>query len=163
MELKIISPEGWIKVFVLAKPVTVIGSKPGSDIQIDSKIDFQISVSDSKIQTTKLTLLSASSPDQQLKIFRNGITISPQLNRETEIFPGDSLQFGKYTGLLENASMTQKSGLNAKKKRSTAWIWVVLFLCILLAASFLCLPKVHRFTSDLPDDTLIRGETGNLL
>lgn len=163
MELKIISPEGWIKVFELAKPVTVIGSKPESDIQIDSKIDFQISISDLKIQTTKLTLLSASDPNQPLKIFRNGITITPLINYDVEIFPGDSLQFGKYTGLLENASIAQKSGLSTKRKRSTAWIWIVLFLCILLTASFLCLPKVHRLTSDLPDNTLIKGEVGNLL
>ena len=166
MNLKIINQDGWEKNVSIAKTVILLGPQAGNDIFLPIKEQFQIIHSGPEKSDIKIFRFNSTSSSEDFFIFRNGESISVLPLEETELFPGDRILIGNYQIEFEGTTIDkpfEPQNLEQQSKRRTNyWIWIALLFILLFAVGYFLQPKIIKFVSDQPTNTLVRGDSAEL-
>ncbi|HQG88105.1 MAG TPA: hypothetical protein PKX80_01190 [Flexilinea sp.] len=166
MNLKIINQDGWEKNVSIAKTVILLGPQAGNDIFLPIKEQFQIIHSGPEKSDIKIFRFNSTSSSEDFFIFRNGESIPVPPLEETELFPGDRILIGNYQIEFEETTIDkpfEPQNLEQQSKRRTNyWIWIALLFILLFAVGYFLQPKIIKFVSDQPTNTLVRGDSAEL-
>lgn len=168
MNLRILNNEGWGKSFQLKKTVTLVGSDPGTDIQLSSPDIAPLQLQLIQIQSDSDVCTVYNFSGMVIVTCRNQ-TIPVSAQQSADLAAGDRIALGDYKLIIEADDQPETNtpvppaGYSVRGKKSSRFFRFLIPIFILLIAigsAFFFRPQIYTFNAE--KTVIHKGEPINL-